>query len=101
MPAMVMSGSLSSREGSVQGDSHRVVTGHLHPCRRPDGDLPLGMPWSAKRALAHLPSMGPSPERHWSRRFWRDALAWQGTVTPLVMPRVLLFGLYGLLVGLV
>ncbi|MFY0562533.1 bestrophin family protein [Archangium lansingense] len=48
------------------------------------------MPWSANRA-----------ERHWAKRFWLDALAWQGTVTPLVMPRVLLFGLYGLLVGLV
>lgn len=57
------------------------------------------MPWSAKRALAQLSSAGA--ERHWSRHFWRDALAWQGTVTPLVMPRVLLFGLYGLLVGLV
>jgi len=40
-------------------------------------------------------------ERYWAKRFWRDALAWQGTVTPLVIPRVLLFGLYGLLVGLV
>lgn len=59
------------------------------------------MPWSAKRALAHLFSAGPSPEGYWARRFWRDALAWHGTVTPLVMPRVLLFGLYGLLVGLV
>lgn len=36
-----------------------------------------------------------------SGRFWKDAFTWQGAVTPLVMPRVLLFGLYGLLVGLV
>lgn len=34
------------------------------------------------------------------KRFWRDALTWHGTVTPLVMPRVLLFGLLGLVVGL-
>ena len=40
-------------------------------------------------------------QAHWARRFWRDALAWHGTVTPLVMPRVLFFGLYGLIVGLV
>ncbi|WP_375769453.1 hypothetical protein NR798_00805 [Archangium gephyra] len=39
--------------------------------------------------------------RHWAKCFWRDALAWHGPVTPLVMPWVLLFGLYGLLVGLV
>lgn len=35
------------------------------------------------------------------RRFWRDAITWHGTVTPLVMPRVVLFGLMGLLVGIV
>jgi putative membrane protein len=28
-----------------------------------------------------------------SRNFWRVALAWQGSVTPLVMPQVLFFGL--------
>ncbi|HEX8820120.1 MAG TPA: bestrophin family ion channel [Archangium sp.] len=38
---------------------------------------------------------------HWEKRFWQDAFAWRGAVTPLVMPRVFLFGLYGLLVGLV
>jgi putative membrane protein len=40
-------------------------------------------------------------EGHWAKRFWLDALAWRGTVTPLVMPRVLVFGFYGVLVGLV
>ncbi|QRK10955.1 hypothetical protein JQX13_13315 [Archangium violaceum] len=35
------------------------------------------------------------------KRFWKDAFTWQGAVTPIVMPQVLLFGLYGLLVGLV
>jgi putative membrane protein len=45
------------------------------------------MPWSVKG--------------HWEKRFWQDAFAWRGAVTPLVMPRVFLFGLYGLLVGLV
>ncbi|PTL75532.1 bestrophin family protein [Vitiosangium sp. GDMCC 1.1324] len=34
-----------------------------------------------------------------ARQFWKDVFTWRGTVTPLVMPRVLLFGLYGLLVG--
>lgn len=27
------------------------------------------------------------------RRFWRDALTWQGSITPIVLPTVLLFGL--------
>ncbi|AUX22879.1 hypothetical protein SOCEGT47_033950 [Sorangium cellulosum] len=41
-----------------------------------------------------------SPEQRDSRRFWSDALAWRGAVTPVVLPRVLGFGLYGLAVGL-
>lgn len=48
------------------------------------------MPWSGERA-----------ERRSVQQFWTDALTWYGTVTPLVMPQVLLFGLYGVLVGLV
>jgi putative membrane protein len=47
------------------------------------------------------PSLDPSLPGVPARRFWRDAFSWQGAVTPLVMPRVLLFGFYGLLVGLV
>ena len=47
------------------------------------------MPWSGKRSEARV------------RHFWTDALTWYGTVTPLVMPQVLLFGVYGVLVGLV
>ena len=42
-----------------------------------------------------------SPHDTSDRQFWRDALAWRGSVTPKVMPRVLAFGLYGLLVGIV
>ncbi|XXF76795.1 bestrophin family ion channel [Myxococcaceae bacterium GXIMD 01537] len=34
------------------------------------------------------------------RAFWSHAMAWHGSVTPLVLPRVLLFLVYGLLVGL-
>ncbi|WNG53489.1 hypothetical protein F0U59_00825 [Archangium gephyra] len=56
---------------------------------------------SKNRAEAQQPLLSASTREHWARRFWRDALAWKGTVTPLVMPRVLFFGLYGLLVGLV
>ncbi|WP_257449661.1 bestrophin family protein [Archangium lipolyticum] len=48
------------------------------------------MSWSGKRASGR-----------WLLHFWRDALSWHGTVTPFVMPQVLLFGLYGLLVGIV
>lgn len=87
--------------GDVQRNPHQRSLARSGPCHGSHGDLPLCMPWSATRASAHLPSPGPSSEKHWARRFWRDALAWQGTVTPLVMPRVLFFGLYGLLVGLV
>jgi len=32
------------------------------------------------------------------RRFWREAFAWQGSVTPLVIPSVLAFGLFATVV---
>jgi putative membrane protein len=32
--------------------------------------------------------------------FWRDALAWRGAITPQLLPRILLFGLYALGVAL-
>ncbi|WP_373653366.1 bestrophin family protein [Schlesneria sp. DSM 10557] len=35
-----------------------------------------------------------------SRKFWREAFTWHGSVTPLVMPNVLLFGLFATLVCL-
>lgn len=56
------------------------------------------MPWSEK---SRLPEPASASEGRWAWHFWWDALTWHGTVTPLVMPRVLLFGCYGLLVGLV
>lgn len=34
-----------------------------------------------------------------STPFWRDALAWHGAITPQVLPRVALFGLYALAVA--
>lgn len=35
------------------------------------------------------------------RSFWQDALAWHGAITPKVLPRVLQFGIFALLVALV
>jgi putative membrane protein len=32
--------------------------------------------------------------------FWRDALAWRGAITPVLLPRIALFGTYALLVAL-
>lgn len=32
--------------------------------------------------------------------FWRDALAWNGAITPLLLPRIALFGFYALAVAL-
>lgn len=32
--------------------------------------------------------------------FWSDALAWRGAITPLLLPRIALFGAYALLVAL-
>lgn len=52
----------------------------------------LGMPF-----LTLEPS-APLVERE--RRFWRDVIAWSTSVTPLIVPRVLLFGLYGIAIGL-
>ncbi|WNG32319.1 hypothetical protein F0U61_00850 [Archangium violaceum] len=42
-----------------------------------------------------------SKRRLEKKHFWKDAFTWQGAVTPIVMPQVIFFGLYGLLVGLV
>lgn len=44
---------------------------------------------------------GEVPLHQTNRAFWRDALAWRGSITPIVLPLVILFGAYGLAVGLV
>lgn len=33
-----------------------------------------------------------------STKFWRDALAWRGSITPLLLPRIALFGAYAVAV---
>lgn len=46
-----------------------------------------------------MPKAEPNPTE--SRTFWQDALAWRGSVTAKVLPRITLFGAYALLIALV
>lgn len=46
------------------------------------------------------PSYHAQPNPLESASFWRDALAWSGAITPRLLPRIALFGLYALGVAL-